>query len=110
VSGMKIDISALGSAAGLAKLPLFLALFLIVRGLPVLVLYRHELGRRARSALALFASTQLPLVVAITSIGLEEGEMRASTAAALVFAAVLSTLIFPALGLELARGAPEAKR
>jgi hypothetical protein len=40
-------------------------------------------------------------VVAITTLAVEEHHMRASTAAALVGAAVLSTLFFPALGLRL---------
>ena len=52
-------------------------------------------------ALALFCSTQLPLVLAITTLARETGHMRASTAASLVGAAVLSTLLFPMLGLRL---------
>ena len=103
-SGIALDLDSLVSSAGaLLKLPLFLGLFLVVRGLPVLLLYRRELPRDDRAALALFASTQLPLVVAITAIGVEQGHMRSSTAAALVGAAVLSVLIFPSLAL--ARGA-----
>ena len=46
-------------------------------------------------------STQLPLVLAITTLAVETGHMRPSTAAALVGAAVLSTLVFPILGLRL---------
>ncbi len=46
-------------------------------------------------------STQLPLVLAITTLAVDTGHMRASTAAALVGAAVLSTLVFPVLGLRL---------
>ena len=45
-------------------------------------------------------STQLPLVLAITTLARDSGHMRASTAAALVGAAVLSTLVFPVLGLR----------
>lgn len=44
---------------------------------------------------------QLPLVLAITTLATDTGHMRPSTAAALVGAAVLSTLIFPILGLRL---------
>jgi hypothetical protein len=47
------------------------------------------------------SSTQLPLVLAITTLARDTGHMRASTAAALVGAAVLSTLVFPVLGLRL---------
>jgi len=71
-----------------------------VRGTPALLLYRGVLGRRDRVALALLCSTQLPLVLAITALATAGGHMRPSTAAALVGAAVLSTLVFPVLGLR----------
>jgi Kef-type K+ transport system membrane component KefB len=101
VSGMELDVQALfASTSGVLKLLLFLGLFLVVRGGPVLLLYRHRLARRERGALALMVSTQLPLVLAITTLATSDGHMRESTAAALVGAAVLSTLLFPALGLR----------
>jgi Kef-type K+ transport system membrane component KefB len=102
VSGMKLDVPALFASAGaIAKMGLFFVLFLVVRGTPALVLYRHVLNQRERAALALMSSTQLPLVLAITTLAIAGGHMRPSTAAALVGAAVLSTLFFPALGLRL---------
>ena len=102
VAGMKLDLHALfSSVSGVLKLLLFLALFLVVRGLPALLLYRDVLARRDRYALALLSSTQLPLVLAITTLATAEGHMRPSTAAALVGAALLSTLVFPVLGLRL---------
>jgi Kef-type K+ transport system membrane component KefB len=106
-SGMALDLDALTESVGAAlKLPLFLALFLVVRGLPALLLYRRELPSGERISLALFSATQLPLVVAITHIGVDQGHMRASTAAALVGAGVLSVLIFPAAALALRRREP----
>ncbi len=57
-------------------------------------------------ALAFFSATQLPLVVAITTIAVDVGRMRTSTAAALVGAAILSTAVFPLVGLRLRSGAP----
>jgi Kef-type K+ transport system membrane component KefB len=102
VSGMRLDLPALfGSFGAVAKMALFLLLFLVVRGVPALVLYRTVLGRRDRLALALMSSTQLPLVLAITALAITDHHMRASTAAALVGGAVLSTLFFPVLGLRL---------
>ena len=102
VSGMKLDVSALfGSVSGVLKLFLFFLLFLVVRGTPALLLYRGVLDARERAALAFMSSTQLPLVLAITTLAVETGHMRASTAAALVGAAVLSTLVFPILGLRM---------
>lgn len=102
VSGMNLDIDALfASVSGVLKMVLFFFLFLVVRGAPALLLYRDVLDARARAALALMCSTQLPLVLAITTLAVDTGHMRASTAAALVGAAVLSTLVFPVLGLRL---------
>ena len=108
VSGVKFNLDALlSSTRGLILLPIFLGLFLVVRGLPAMVLYR-DLDLRDRSSLALFASTQLPLVVAITSLATEQGHMRTSTAAALVGAAILSTTIFPLLALRLRGERPDS--
>jgi Kef-type K+ transport system membrane component KefB len=102
VSGMRLNVDALfASAGGVAKLFLFFGLFLVIRGTPALLLYRGVLDRSARHALALFSSTQLPLVLAITTLAQDRGDMRASTAASLVGAAVLSTLVYPILGLRL---------
>ncbi len=107
VSGIQFELDALlEDPKELYKLPLFLAAFLIIRGLPAIVLYVKELQLRDRFALAFFSSTELPLVVAITTIAIDNGEMRASTAASLVGAAVLSTAIYPLVGLRL-RGSQE---
>ena len=94
-SGIGYDLAALGSTAAIGKLFLFLALFLVIRGAPALLLYRRLLGPHDRAALAFYSATELPLVVAITTIALDAGEMRPSTAAGLVGAAMLSTLVFP---------------
>lgn len=102
VSGMRLDVHAIfSSVSGVIKMLAFFLLFLVVRGTPALLLYRRELDRRDRFALALTCSAQLPLVLAITTLATGSGHMRAATAAALVGAAVLSTLFFPALGLRL---------
>ena len=110
VSGMQLDVDALfASGSGVVKLFVFFGLFLVVRGTPALVLYRHALpDRRDRVALALFSSTQLPLVLAITTLAQDGGHMRSSTAASLVGAAVLSTLVYPILGLRLRSDTPVA--
>ena len=108
VSGMKVDIDALfASASGVLKMLVFFVLFLVVRGAPALLLYRRVLDERDRVTLALMCATQLPLVVAITTLAVEDHHMRTVTAAALVGAAVLSTLFFPALGLRLRGHAQE---
>ena len=107
VSGMQFDLNALtGSATALLKLPRFVALFLLVRGVPAFVLYHHVLDARDRLGLGFFSSTQLARVVAITTIAIAAGKMRPSTSAALIGAGIISTLVFPLIGLRLrARGA-----
>jgi Kef-type K+ transport system membrane component KefB len=104
-SGIEFDLGALGSAEALAKLALFFALFLVIRGTPALLLYRKVLSATERRALAFFSATELPLVVAITTIAIDAGEMRPSTAAGLVGAAMLSTLVFPFIGMALQKRA-----
>jgi Kef-type K+ transport system membrane component KefB len=104
-SGMAFDLDALtGSASAALKMVMFVGLFLVVRGTPALLLYREAIpAMRDRAALAFYASTELPLVVAITTIAVEQGHMRSSTAAGLVGAAILSTLVFPLVALRLRR-------
>jgi Kef-type K+ transport system membrane component KefB len=98
VSGMQFDLHALfATPAAFLRVPLFLFLLLVVRGAPALLLYRRDLPRRELFPLALCSATALPLIVVITTIGLEEGRMRPVNAAALVAAGVLSVLLYPTL-------------
>ena len=103
VSGMRLDVDALfASPSSVGKLLLFFVLFLVVRGTPALLLYRGVLPlREDRMALALFTATQLPLIVAITTVAVQAGHMRSSTAAALIGAGALSTLAGPLHGLHM---------
>jgi Kef-type K+ transport system membrane component KefB len=96
VSGVRFDADALFSDwQTLILLPLFLLLFLVCRGIPALVLYRQVLDQRQRLALAFYTSTQLPLVVVISTLGVEAGRLSTGTAAAMVGAGMLSVLIYP---------------
>ncbi len=102
VTGMKFNLTTLiQSPIAMLHVPLFL----VTRGLPAL-LYRGELAPRDQVALGLLSATALPLVVAITEIGIETGRLRPKNAAALVSAGLLSVLIFPLLALVL-RGQPD---
>ena len=110
VSGMQFDLHALfATPTGLLRVPLFLVLFLVVRGAPVLLLHRRDLPRYQLVPLALFASTALPLIVVITTIGVEEGRMRPVNAAALVAAGMLSVLLYPMIARALLRRGPERR-
>ena len=104
-SGISFDLGALGSVEAMLKLVMFFGLFLVVRGAPAMLLYRKVLRARQRAALAFYSATELPLVVAITTIATESGHMKTSTAAGLVGAAMLSTLIFPFAGQALQKRA-----
>ena len=98
VSGMQMDVRSLfATPAALLLVPLFLALLLIVRGAPVLLLYRRDLPRRELAPLALLSATGLPLIVVITTLGVTLGSMRPVNAAALVAAGMLSVLLYPML-------------
>jgi Kef-type K+ transport system membrane component KefB len=101
VSGERFDLHALTSSpSAFLRLPLFLALFMLVRGLPAFVFYRSALPSGERLPLALFSSTGLPLIVVITDLGVSQGRMLPENAAALVGAGMLSVLLFPMIGLN----------
>ena len=63
-SGIKFDLAALVQSSTAMLLPVFLALFFVVRGASVL-LYRDVLPKGERLPFALYGATRLPLVVAI---------------------------------------------
>ncbi|WP_338696666.1 cation:proton antiporter [Streptomyces sp. Q6] len=108
VTGIEFDLDALLSGGrALIMLPVFLALFLLVRGGPVYALAPGDLGVRDRRALTVFSSTALPLVVAITTIGVGDGVLDTEEAAALVGAGMVSVLVFPLTGLKLRAGKGE---
>ncbi|MFF4008245.1 cation:proton antiporter [Streptomyces sp. NPDC001717] len=102
VTGIEFDLKALlAGGRELLLLPLFLLLFLVVRGLPIRLLAPADLRGSDRSALVLFGSTALPLVVAITTLGVQDGKVTPGEAAALVGAGMVSVLVFPLLGMRL---------
>jgi Kef-type K+ transport system membrane component KefB len=101
-SGMSFDLDALlASPASAVLVPIFLLLFLVARAAPIPLLYRRELPRVERAPLGLLSATALPLVVAITTLGVETGHMSSTAAAGLVGAGMLSMLIFPIMSLRL---------
>jgi hypothetical protein len=81
----------------------FFVLLLLTRGVPALLLYRRSLGRPDRFEMALLSATSLPLLVALSQIGLANGTMLPENAAALVGAGVLSVLVYPAVALAIRR-------
>jgi Kef-type K+ transport system membrane component KefB len=110
-SGLRFDLAALfASGSNIAMVPVFLAVLLVVRGLPALVLYRGVVSDRQAAVAGLFQATSLPFIVAGTAIGLELGLIDAAESAALVASGLLSVVIFPALGLGLLRSGDMGRR
>ena len=101
-SGMALDLPRIAEAP--LRLLLFFALMLAVRGGPALLVYRGVLPARQRVQTALVSATALPVLVALTAIGLRSGTMLPENAAALVGAGVLTVLLLPALVVALDRG------
>ena len=102
-SGMNLDIISIVEAP-LRTLGFFV-LMLAVRGLPALFFYRHDLVLNERVQMTLLTATALPLLVALSEVGLSTGEMLPENAAALVGAGVLSVMVFPGLAIALKRRA-----
>ena len=98
-SGINLDIDSIAEAP--LRLLGFFVLLLVVRGLPSLVVYRNDLGSVRRVQMVFLTATALPLLVALTEIGLQNGSMLPENAAALVGAGVLSVALFPLAAIRL---------
>lgn len=106
-SGMAIELDL--SASALVDLGAFLVLLVAVRGVPVWLASwaerRHD-GSRAYSLrqsvqIAVYSTTALPIIVAVTQAAVSAGAMTQSFASTLVLAGAASVLIMPAAGLAL---------
>ena len=92
-SGTQVDITSIIENPG--RLAVFFLLIAAVRGIPALVIFRHELPGNEPLRLALYTATGLPIIVAVTQIGLATGVMLPENAADLVGGGVISVLAFP---------------
>jgi Kef-type K+ transport system membrane component KefB len=102
-SGMGLDIRSI--AENPFRLVVFFTLLLCVRGLPALLIYRSKMPMSERWQLVFLTSTALPLIVALTEIGLANGTMLPENAAALVGAGALSVAVFPLVAMQIRRRA-----
>ncbi|MET0726345.1 MAG: cation:proton antiporter [Leifsonia sp.] len=106
-TGITFDLEALlNDELALAFLPVFLLLLLVVRGLPSMLSAPPGAGWMERGAMTLFGATGLPIIVAVTAIGVDDGDLTTGTAASLVGAGMLSVLIFPLVALALRKRSP----
>jgi Kef-type K+ transport system membrane component KefB len=98
-TGLTFPVNQLFSdASTLLRVPLFLAMLLVIRGLPVLLL-RRDIGRAALLPTGLLQATSLSFIVVGAQIGVAAHELKPVNAASLVAAGMLSVLVFPAAAL-----------
>ena len=98
MSGAKIDISAI--AADPAMLVRFVALLLVVRTVPIIISLsmpktRAKYTMHERISVALYCTTALPIIVAVTSLCVKNGSIDASTASIMVAAGAVTVFIMP---------------
>lgn len=100
VSGAKIDLAGVGENPLL--LILFICALLLVRAVPIVValsLGRDEdkLSMHNRITVALYCTTALPLIVAVTSVAVKAGAMTQDVAGTLVAAGAVTVFLMPFL-------------
>jgi len=109
-SGLRLDVKGLiDSPDALARVPVFVTVLLVVRGVPAL-LSLSTFGPRRTAAAALLQATSLPFIVTATQIGVVTGRLDGVTAAGLVCAGLVSVLVFPVAATTLGVKDPEADR
>jgi Kef-type K+ transport system membrane component KefB len=102
-SGIRYDAGALFEhGSTLARVPLFLAILLAVRGLPAL-LYRRLARNRETAAGALLQATSVGFLVVASQIGQDMGLISSANAAAVIAAGLLSVILFPLGALTILR-------
>lgn len=101
-TGVTFDLQALlTSPSALALVPIFLIALLVIRGSAAQLSAPPGASARDRAALGLLAATGLPIIVAVTAIGVDQDMIDTGTAAALVGAGMLSVLLYPLIGMTL---------
>jgi len=103
-TGIKLDVATLfHSGSAIARVPLFLAALLAVRGLPAL-LYRPLAERGSQLAAGgLLQATSLSIPVVAGQIGVDLGLIRPINYVALVTAGLISVIVFPFVALTILR-------
>ncbi|MGH2723497.1 MAG: cation:proton antiporter [Actinomycetota bacterium] len=107
-SGLTFDLAALADGPALARVPVFLVVLLLVRGVPAF-LYRRLVGGRRALAAGFLQATSLTFIVAAAQIGRSLGRLGSETAAALIAAGLLSVILFPPSALGLLRRREETR-
>ena len=100
VSGANIDLTAVGQRPDL--LVFFIILLLLIRALPIFIAlstgkHKDELGRSSRITVAIYCTTALPIIVAVTTVAQQSGAMSSEIASVLVCAGAVTVFVMPAL-------------
>lgn len=103
-AGVQFDLAALASsAADLALVPVLLVAMVTTRALPTL-LFAKLLTNRELLASGLLLSTKLTFVVAVVQVAGAAGQITPATASALITAAIITVVAFPAATAWALRG------
>jgi Kef-type K+ transport system membrane component KefB len=101
VTGVHFDVRSLfASVSAVALLPALVACIMLARVAPAW-LYRRTIGNKPAVAAGLLQATTLTFPVVVAEVGRSLHLLSAATAAALVAAALVSVLLFPAAALAL---------
>ncbi|MDN3497008.1 cation:proton antiporter [Planococcus sp. APC 4015] len=110
-TGVTFDLDALLSSPPLlALVPATVIVLIIVRGIPSVLAAPLGSSVRDRISIGLLGATGLPIIVAVSGIGVDEKVITSATASVLVGAGMLSVLLLPLIGMALRRrttGAPK---
>jgi Kef-type K+ transport system membrane component KefB len=102
MTGVGFDLQALLEQPALwIGVPVVLLVMLVVRGLPSMLAAPPGASARDRWSLALLGATGLPVIVAVTAIGVDAGFISSSLASVLVAGGMVSVLLLPLIGMAL---------
>lgn len=101
VSGAAINVRAVASRPAL--LVAFIVMLMLIRAVPVYVALsldkrKNPLSSHHRVTVALYCTTALPIIVAVTSLAVKVGTMQSDTASTLVAAGAITVFLMPLLG------------
>ncbi|MEG1167105.1 cation:proton antiporter [Gordonibacter sp.] len=100
-SGAKIDLTAVFAQPVL--LVGFIIMLLLIRAVPVFAALStgrdtRDMSSHNRLSVALYCTTALPIIVAVTSVAVTSGAMSQETASVLVAAGAITVFLMPLLG------------
>lgn len=100
VSGAAINVRAVAGRPAL--LVAFIVMLMLIRAVPVYVALsldkrKNPLSSHHRVTVALYCTTALPIIVAVTSLAVKVGTMQSDTASTLVAAGAITVFLMPLL-------------